>query len=110
MAKLALALLAALPLAGAGPVTPQPAPQVAPQRAAELEHMVRQDCGSCHGLRLTGGLGRPITAAALAGRDARELGRVILDGLPGTAMPGWRPLLTEDEAHWIAEYLLTRTE
>lgn len=75
-------------------------------RAAELEHMVRQDCGSCHGLRMTGGLGSPITAQALAGRSAEDLVPVILDGLPGTAMPGWRPLLTEDEAHWIAEYLL----
>ena len=33
---------------------------------------------------------------------------VILDGLPGSAMPSWRPLLTEDEARWIADYLLQR--
>lgn len=79
---------------------------VTPERAAELEHIVRQDCGSCHGLRLTGGLGHPITPQALAGRDADGLAEIILDGLPGTAMPPWRPLLTEDEAGWIADYLL----
>ena len=28
-----------------------------PDRAAQLVRMVRQDCGSCHGMRLTGGLG-----------------------------------------------------
>lgn len=80
---------------------------VPPDRQAALEHMVTQDCGSCHGLRLTGGLGRPITPDALAGREAGDLAAIILDGLPGTAMPPWRPLLTEAEARWIADYLLT---
>lgn len=80
------------------------------QRAAELEHLVRQDCGSCHGLRLTGGLGRAITPEDLAGRSVEDLTPVILDGLPGTAMPGWRPLLSEDDARWIARYLLTEAD
>lgn len=99
MVRLVALLLLALP-ASAGPV--------APDRADELRHMVRQDCGSCHGLRLTGGLGRDITPAALRGRDAADLTAIILDGMPGTAMPGWRPLLTEDEARWIADYLLEK--
>ncbi|NHF73243.1 c-type cytochrome [Paracoccus xiamenensis] len=81
---------------------------VPPQRAEELRHMVRQDCGSCHGLHLTGGLGSPITPTALAGRDPDDLTALILDGLPGSAMPGWRPLLNEDEARWIADYLLQK--
>ena len=42
--------------------------EITPERAAELEHLVKQDCGSCHGLRMTGGLGSPITPEALAGR------------------------------------------
>ena len=100
-----MARLAALMLAFALPVQ---AGEVAPARAQELRHMVRQDCGSCHGLRLTGGLGSPITAQALAGRDPDELAMLILDGLPGSAMPGWRPLLTADEARWIADYLLQK--
>ncbi len=81
-------------------------PAVAPDRAVELEHMVLQDCGSCHGLTLKGGLGSPITPAALAGRDPEGLTAIILDGVPDTAMPPWRPLLTEPEARWIADYLL----
>jgi cytochrome c55X len=29
--------------------------------------------------------------------------------VPGTAMPPWRPLLTEAEALWIADYLKGET-
>lgn len=94
--------LVAIALSGAAVI----ASPVSADRADELRHLIRQDCGSCHGLRLTGGLGRPITARALAGRDAQDIGAIILDGIPGTAMPGWRPLLTGDEARWIADYLL----
>lgn len=95
MRSLALILAAALPAAA----------EVAPDRAAALAHLVAQDCGSCHGLTRKGGLGRPLTAEAMAGFDTGTLAAVILDGLPGTAMPPWRPLLSEDEAMWIARYL-----
>lgn len=74
--------------------------------AARLEHLVVQDCGSCHGLTRKGGLGSPLTPEALSHADPEGLAGIILDGLPGTAMPPWRPLLTEAEALWIAEYLL----
>jgi cytochrome c55X len=79
--------------------------EVPPQRAAELEHMVLQDCGSCHGLTMKGGLGRPLTTEALSHAEPDGLAHIILEGIPGTAMPPWRPLLTEDEALWIANYL-----
>lgn len=82
--------------------------EVTPDRAAALEHMVTQDCGSCHGLTLKGGLGRPLTREALADSTPEGLALIILDGVPGTAMPPWRPLLTEDEARWIADYLTTK--
>lgn len=80
---------------------------IPPQRAAELEHMVIQDCGSCHGLTMKGGLGKPITPADLAGFDTEGLAAIILDGIPGTAMPPWRPLISEADARWIADYLKT---
>nr|WP_244615013.1 cytochrome c [Pukyongiella litopenaei] len=75
--------------------------------AAALEQLVLQDCGSCHGLSLKGGLGPDIRPDALAHYDADTLATVILDGIPGTPMPPWRPLLSEAEAAWIVEYLLT---
>ena len=70
-----------------------------------LEHVVKQDCGSCHGLTMKGGLGKPLTPEALAGVDQQTIASIILDGVPGTAMPPWRPLRAESEALWIANYL-----
>lgn len=74
-------------------------------KAAKLERLVVQDCGSCHGLTLKGGLGRPITPDLMQHYDREVLRDIILDGIPGTAMPPWRPLMTETEALWIADYL-----
>jgi len=71
-----------------------------------LQHLVHQDCGSCHGLTLKGGLGPDLRSDALSHYDAETLRAVILDGISGTAMPPWRPLINNDEAQWIAEYLL----
>lgn len=85
--------------AAAGPVAPSAA------REGELVHLIRQDCGSCHGMTLKGGLGAPLLPENLAGKDAAVLAAIILDGLHGTPMPPWRPLLTEAEAAWIARKL-----
>lgn len=81
------------------------APAALAQDEGRLAHMVKQDCGSCHGLTMKGGLGLPLTREALAGKPAETLAVIILDGIPGTAMPGWRPLLTGEEALWMANYL-----
>ena len=75
-------------------------------RQDELRHLVVQDCGSCHGLTLKGGLGPDLRSQTLDGAEPEVLASIILDGVPGTAMPPWRPLLTEEEALWIADYLL----
>ncbi len=53
-----------------------------------------------------GGLGPDIRAGALRGTPPDVLAQVILDGRPGTPMPPWRPLISEADAAWIAEYLL----
>jgi cytochrome c55X len=82
-----------------------PAPDAVAQDAKRLEQIVAQDCGSCHGLTRKGGLGRPITPQALADANSETIAGIILDGVPGTAMPPWRPLITEDEALWMADYL-----
>lgn len=71
-----------------------------------LQRLVHQDCGSCHGLSLKGGLGPDLRSETLQHYDAEVLTGVILDGIPGTAMPPWRPLISEEEAEWIARYLL----
>lgn len=92
---LAVVLFAATP-AVAGDVVPD---------AARLTNLVRQDCGSCHGLSLRGGLGKPLTAKYLGAWNREQLVSIILDGVPGTPMPPWRALLSEGEAGWIADRL-----
>ncbi len=77
-----------------------------PQRAEELERLIRHDCGSCHGMTLKGGLGPDIRAQTLEGRSADSIAEIILEGVPGTPMPPWRPLLSQQDAIWIANYLL----
>ncbi len=72
----------------------------------ELKNLVHKDCGSCHGLTLKGGLGPDIRPDTLSHYDAETLATVVLDGIPGTAMPPWRPLISEGDAKRIAEYLL----
>lgn len=86
----------ATPLAGADPGA---------AREAEIVHLLRHDCGACHGIRLTGGLGPPLTPAALAGKPVEALRETILDGRPGTPMPPWRDWLTPAEAQWLVRTL-----
>ncbi|WP_297528211.1 c-type cytochrome [Thiohalobacter sp.] len=85
------------------PLTAFPAPDAA--RQAALRTLVAQDCGSCHGLTLKGGLGPALTPDALAGKPDTLLLSTVLDGRPGTAMPPWRPFLSEAEARWIIDQL-----
>lgn len=93
-------LVAGAALSAAPPATP---PE--PARRGELVHLVRQDCGSCHGLTLKGGLGPPLTKEALSGKAPLMLREVILHGRPGTPMAPWRSFLTQQEAEWVVEVL-----
>jgi len=93
---------------GMGDAAAQAAPAAepaAPRRQA-LVRMVRQDCGSCHGMQLTGGLGPALTREALADKSLDGLAITIYQGRLGTPMPGWRSMLSEPEAQWIAERLV----
>ena len=71
------------------------------ERQAELIHLLRHDCGSCHGLTLKGGLGPPLLPEVLEDQPPEGLVHIILDGVPGRPMPPWRGLLAEDEAAWL---------
>lgn len=82
-----------------------PSDRIEPARAAHLTALVREDCGSCHGMTLKGGLGVALLPRDLDGKDAESLAAIILDGVPGTPMPPWRGLLSEADARWIAENL-----
>ena len=104
----AAATSSAIALAGALAMPACPvssAAEVPSGRQAELRHMLTHDCGSCHGLRLTGGLGPPLTRAALEPRDAAALAAIIRHGVPGTPMPPWKAMLSDEEARWLADYM-----
>lgn len=76
-----------------------------PKRRNELITLVRQDCGSCHGLKLNGGLGPALLPETLKDKDPEGLKATILQGRPGTAMPPWGHFLSEAEAEWIVTSL-----
>ena len=78
---------------------------VDPQREAELGNLLVQDCGSCHGTRLRGGLGPPLTSDRMRDLPQSWIVQTILQGRNGTAMPPWSALLSREEAIWIAREL-----
>ena len=79
--------------------------EIAPQRQAELIYLLKHDCGSCHGMRLNGGLGPALKPDHLQRWNIDQLAVTILYGRPGTPMPPWRPFLTDQEASWLAGQL-----
>ena len=77
------------------------------ERTVWLRQLLYQDCGSCHGLRLTGGLAPPLTVQALAERAEQDLAATIRHGRPGTPMPPWQGVLSEADIQWLARTLKT---
>lgn len=98
----AVSLVAGVATGGAA----RAAEELSAERATALTRLVRQDCGSCHGMTLKGGLGPALTPVALTGRSSADLAWVIARGRKERAMPGWEPLLPAGEIDWIAQGLL----
>ncbi len=86
-------------------VSPATAAAITPARKAELIHLLKQDCGSCHGMTLKGGLGPPLLPEIMSARSPAALRTIILDGVPGTPMPPWRSELTVPEVDWLVHML-----
>jgi cytochrome c55X len=74
-------------------------------REKELVRLVREECGSCHGLTLKGGLGPSLLPDALKDKPDEFLMLTLLQGRLGTPMPPWAPFMTETEASWIVNRL-----
>lgn len=77
-----------------------------PERQQELQYLLVQDCGSCHGMRLTGGLGPALNARALAGKPRALLVATIREGRAGTPMPPWKNLLSDEDINWLVDYIM----
>ncbi|MBF0272510.1 MAG: cytochrome c [Magnetococcales bacterium] len=88
-------------LSGAGAVCAE----VTPERQRQLVHLLRHDCGSCHGMTLKGGLGPPLLPENLIDKSPDVLENMIYFGLPERAMPPWEGLLTRAEIRWLVERL-----
>ena len=76
-----------------------------PERQKVLMHVLTQECGSCHGLSMRGGLGSPLRPENLEGRPDSAFQAIILHGIGGTPMPAWRPILSEADAAWMVKVL-----
>ena len=75
------------------------------KRQQELLHLLKQDCGSCHGMTLKGGLGPALLPENLQNKPSLFLQNTILKGRPGTAMPPWETILTKQEIQWLTNQL-----
>ena len=100
MPRLLFLLLAALP--GLAVCADLPSPE----RQQELQYLLVQDCGSCHGMRLTGGLGPALTSQALSGKPRALLVATIREGRSGTPMPPWKYLLADEDINWLVDYMM----
>jgi cytochrome c55X len=107
MSWIRIVLLGLIPLLVCTAVGSALAGELSPERQAALRNLLVQDCGSCHGLTLRGGLGPALLPENLIGKPPAYLQATILYGRPGTPMPPWRPFLSDADSAWLAETLLS---
>lgn len=74
-------------------------------RQQELQHLIKHDCGSCHGMTLKGGLGPALLTESLKDKPDELLFITIKEGRPGTPMPPWKSLLSDKDIHSIVKIL-----
>lgn len=79
-------------------------------RQHELLYLLKQDCGSCHGLTLQGGLGPALTPQALQDKPKAAIVATISSGRPGTPMPPWANQLSDAEIRWLVDNLYQGVE
>ena len=78
---------------------------ISPQRQAELHELLIEDCGSCHGSRLLGGLGPSLQKQRLNKYTREFLIDTVFNGREGTAMPPWKTMLSYEETGWLVDQL-----
>ncbi len=75
------------------------------KRQRELAHLVKHDCGSCHGMTLKGGLGPALRKVDLKDKSDQQLFDTIYYGREANAMPPWKAILTKEEIRWVIKFL-----
>ncbi len=74
-------------------------------RKQQLAHLLKHDCGSCHGMTLNGGLGPALSPDSLRDKPDELLFITIQQGRPGTPMPPWKTQLSDVDIHWLIHLL-----
>jgi cytochrome c55X len=75
------------------------------ERKKELMHLLKQDCGSCHGMTMKGGLGPALLPEKLAATPDYILENTIKYGRETLAMPAWDGILTSVDIEWLVDQL-----
>ena len=86
-------------------VSLQPQAQITELKQQRLDNLLKHDCGSCHGINRSGGLGPSLLVDDMEKYSLESLTAVILNGLPGTAMPPWSDLISAEDARYLANRL-----
>lgn len=84
--------------------------EISAHRITELNNLLIQDCGSCHGMTMKGGLGPALTPEVLKNKPRELIEATITYGRPGTPMPPWNKILTKQEINWIVNTLYKGTK
>jgi mono/diheme cytochrome c family protein len=73
---------------------------------AEGMSLYATNCTVCHGIHGEGSdLGLPLNTTELRARDTAELARIVSEGVPGTAMAGWKNTLSVEEIDKLVAFL-----
>jgi mono/diheme cytochrome c family protein len=73
---------------------------------AHGQDIYNQRCATCHGDKGQGGTGMKLGGGAVARSfpNIADQIKVIQDGRPGTAMPAWKTVLSDDDITAVARY------
>ncbi|MCB9683779.1 MAG: c-type cytochrome [Alphaproteobacteria bacterium] len=70
-----------------------------------------QQCASCHGAALTGGIGPNLVDATwIHGGEPEQIRATITNGVPEKGMPTWGPILGPDKIAKVAAYVVTEAK
>lgn len=78
---------------------------ISTERKSDLMHLLKQDCGSCHGMTMKGGLGPALLPENLSDKPDYVLVNTIKYGRETLAMPAWGNLLNTVEIEWLVTQL-----
>jgi cytochrome c oxidase cbb3-type subunit 3 len=75
----------------------------------EGKTIFNQNCASCHGQKLEGGVGPNLTDQAwLHGCSVQDIFMTIYDGVPSKGMLSWKKQLRPDEIQAVASYIIAK--